>query len=145
MAKKVWISLPLLTTTDLADATVVGFLKGGQKKELEVETAAFVTKWLMDKSIPFGIDFESATVDRNLVLDALPKRLQKVLGYPAPAGPDAGGVPQAAAAPPIEAAGIEPPSQKLEQTVGSEQAPPEATPPDTPADDAVAGGPSEVA
>lgn len=81
MAKKVWVSLPLIPTTDPADAMVGNFLKGGQRKTLEIETAAFVTKWCMDNSIPFSIDFESATVERNLVMEALPKRLQKILGH----------------------------------------------------------------
>ena len=79
MSKKVWVSLPLITTTDLKDESVVGFLKGGVKKELETETAVFITKWLMDKSVPFSIDFESATVDQNAVLEALPRRLQRLL------------------------------------------------------------------
>jgi len=81
MAKKAWISFPLITSGDASDASVVTFLKGGLKKELEVETAAFVTKWLMDKDVPFKVDFDSAAVDRNLVLEALPRRLQRVLGY----------------------------------------------------------------
>ena len=84
MAKKVWISLPLITTADATDATVVGFTKGGQKKELEFEVAVFITKWLMDKSVPFGIDFESSCVDREGVLAALPRRLQRILGFKAP-------------------------------------------------------------
>ena len=80
MAKKVWISFPLITTSDLKEESVVTFLKGGQKKELEVEVAAFVTKWLMDKDVPFGIDFDSCGVDRAAVIELLPKRLQKILG-----------------------------------------------------------------
>jgi hypothetical protein len=84
MAKKVWISIPLITVSEVNDPAVVGFLKGGLKKELEVETAAFLTKWMMDKSIPFGIDFDSTAVDRNLVMAALPKRLQKALGVTIP-------------------------------------------------------------
>ena len=84
MAKKVWISLPLTTSCDASDASVVAFLKEGQKKELEVETAAFLTKWLMDKSIPFKVDFDTSGVDRALVIESLPKRLQKALGYTAP-------------------------------------------------------------
>lgn len=84
MAKRVWVSLPLTTTTDLTDAAVVGFLKGG-KKTLEIETGAFITKWLMDKSVPFNIDFESSTVDRTLVMAALPSSLQKSLGSAAAA------------------------------------------------------------
>src|ERR1035441_2642777 len=79
MAKKVWISFPLITTSDLKEESVVTFLKGGQKKDLEVEVAAFVTKWLMDKDVPFGIDFDSCGVDRALVIESLPKRLQKIL------------------------------------------------------------------
>ena len=84
MAKKVWISFPLITTSDLKEESVVTFLKGGQKKELEVEVAAFVTKWLMDKDVPFGIDFDSCGVDRALVTESLPKRLQKILGATVP-------------------------------------------------------------
>jgi hypothetical protein len=84
MAKKVWISLPLITSADTTDAAAVGFTKGGTKKDLEVEVAAFITKWLMDKDVPFGIDFESCGVDRALVIEALPKRLQKILGATVP-------------------------------------------------------------
>jgi hypothetical protein len=80
MPKKIWISLPLVTTADLKDDAVVAFLKGGQKKDLEVEVAAFITKALMDKDVPFGIDFDSCGVDRALVIESLPKRLQKILG-----------------------------------------------------------------
>src|ERR1017187_5709615 len=80
MAKKVWISFPLITTSDLKEESVVTFLKGGQKKDLEVEVAAFVTKWLMDKDVPFGIAFDSCGVDRAIVIESLPKRLQKILG-----------------------------------------------------------------
>ena len=80
MAKKVWLSLPLVTTADLKDESVVSFLKGGSKKDLELEVAAFITKWLMDRDVPFGIDFESCGVDRALVIESLPKRLQKILG-----------------------------------------------------------------
>ena len=79
MAKKVWISFPLITTSDLKEESVVSFLKGGQKRDLEVEVAAFVTKWLMDKDVPFGIDFDSCGVDRTVVIESLPKRLQKIL------------------------------------------------------------------
>ena len=64
--------------------SVVTFLKGGQKKELEVEVAAFVTKWLMDRDVPFGIDFGSCGVDRAAVIELLPKRLQKILGATVP-------------------------------------------------------------
>jgi hypothetical protein len=67
MAKKVWISIPLMTASEANDAAVVSFLKGGQKKELEVATARFITEWLSDKNIPFGIDFERSSLDRNLV------------------------------------------------------------------------------
>jgi len=84
MAKKAWISFPLITSGDASDASVVTFLKGGLKKELEVETAAFVTKWLMDKDVPFGVDFDSCGVDRALVIEGLPKRLQKILGSTVP-------------------------------------------------------------
>ena len=92
MAKKVWISFPLITASEANDAAVVSFLKGGLKKELEVETAAFITKWMFDKDVPFGIDFDSAAVDRNLVMAALPKRVQKALGVTIPAVPEAGEV-----------------------------------------------------
>lgn len=84
MAKKVWISFPLITTIDPKEESVVTFLKGGQKRELEVEVAAFVTKWLMDRDVPFGIDFDSCGVDRTVVIESLPKRLQKILGATAP-------------------------------------------------------------
>ena len=84
MAKKVWISFPLITTSDLKDDAVVTFLKGGQKKELEIEVAAFATKWLMDRDVPFGIDFDSCGVDRTVVVESLPKRLQKILGASVP-------------------------------------------------------------
>jgi len=42
------------TLCEVSDAAVVSFLKEGQKKELEVEIGAFITKWLMDKNVPFG-------------------------------------------------------------------------------------------
>jgi hypothetical protein len=97
MAKKVWISFPLITTSDLKEESVVTFLKGGQKKELEVEVAAFVTKWLMDKDVPFGIDFDSCGVDRALVTESLPKRLQKILGATVPVVVEAADIPQVVA------------------------------------------------
>jgi hypothetical protein len=98
MAKKVWISFPLITTSDLKEESVVTFLKGGQKKELEVEVAAFVTKWLMDRDVPFGIDFDSCGVDRAIVIESLPKRLQKILGATtAPAIAETADVPQVVA------------------------------------------------
>jgi hypothetical protein len=84
MAKKVWISFPMTAARDASDASVATFLKGGQKKELEVEVAAFITKWLMDKDVPFGIDFDSCGVDRTVVIESLPKRLQKILGATVP-------------------------------------------------------------
>jgi hypothetical protein len=84
MSKRVWISFPLTTSSEVSDASVVSFLKGGQKKELEVEIATFTTKWLVDRSIPFSIDFDTSTVDRNVVMAALPKRLQKILGVTVP-------------------------------------------------------------
>jgi hypothetical protein len=94
MAKKVWISFPLITATDLKEESVVTFLKGGQKKDLEVEVAAFVTKWLMDRDVPFGVDFDSCGVDRTVVIESLPKRLQKILGAAVPAISDSADVPQ---------------------------------------------------
>ena len=97
MAKKVWISFPLITTSDLKEESVVTFLKGGQKKDLEVEAAAFITKWLMDKDVPFGIDFDSCGVDRTVVIESLPKRLQKILGASVPV------VVETADAPPVVA------------------------------------------
>jgi hypothetical protein len=87
MSKKCWIALPLITTTDVKDETVVAFLKGGLKKELENETAAFIMKWLLDKSVPFEIDFDSAPVDRPVVLESLPRRLQRLVGFKVMAGP----------------------------------------------------------
>ena len=96
--KKVWVSFPLITWRETSDASVVAFLKGGLKKELEVETAAFVTKWLMDKQIPFSVDFDSSTLDRNLVMQTLPRPLQKSLGNPA----GAPSVPQTEPPPPVE-------------------------------------------
>ena len=97
MAKKVWMSLPLVTTADLKEESVVTFLKGGQKKELEVEVAAFVTKWLMDKDVPFGIDFDSCGVDRAAVIELLPKRLQKILVASVPVVVETADVPQVVA------------------------------------------------
>ena len=109
MAKKAWISLPLITSCDASDASVVTFLKGGLKKDLEVETAAFVQKWLMDRDIPFGVDFASASVDRALVIESLPKRLQKILGATVPVASDAIDVPQVEeAAQVVEAGATEP-------------------------------------
>jgi hypothetical protein len=71
----------LTTTTDLTDSEVVGFLKGG-KKTLEIETGAFITKWLADKSVPFTIDFASSTLDRSLVMAALPGSIQQASKNP---------------------------------------------------------------
>jgi hypothetical protein len=99
MAKKVWMSLPLVTTADLKEESVVTFLKGGQKKELEVEVAAFVTKWLMDKDVPFGIDFDSCGIDRAVVIESLPKRLQKILGASIPVAVETTGADAAVSAP----------------------------------------------
>jgi hypothetical protein len=90
MARKVWISFPLIRASETSDAAVVSFLKGGLKKELELEAAAFITKWMFDKDVPFSIDFDSATVDRNLVMAALPKRIQKALGVAIPVVVEAG-------------------------------------------------------
>ena len=74
MAKKVcWISIPLATASEANDAAVVSFLKGGLKKELEAETATFITKWMSDKSIPFRIDVERSSPDRNHVVAPLPQ------------------------------------------------------------------------
>jgi hypothetical protein len=87
-------SFPLSTSCDANDASVVTFLKGGLKKELEVETAAFLTKWLMDRDVPFGVDFDSSGVDRALVIESLPKRLQKALGATAPVIAEAVDIPQ---------------------------------------------------
>jgi hypothetical protein len=115
MAKKAWISLPLITSCDASDASVVTFLKGGLKKDLEVETAAFVQKWLMDRDIPFGVDFASASVDRALVIESLPKRLQKILGATVPVASDAIDVPQVEeAAQVVEAGATEPVTVKEE-------------------------------
>jgi hypothetical protein len=126
MSKKVWVSLPLITTTDLKDEAVVGFLKGGVKKELDTETAVFITKWLMDKSVPFSIDFDSAMVDQNAVLEALPRRLQRLLPQK---GAAAGGTDTAEAVAgetgdaqtPVEATGEESPSVTLEPDGTDEQ------------------------
>jgi hypothetical protein len=107
MAKRVWVSLPLTTTTDLADSAVVGFLKGG-KKTLEIETGAFITKWLVEKSVPFSIDFDSATVDRKLVMEALPDPIQKSLEILAAAAPaEAGQAPQTAPPAPAETSAVD--------------------------------------
>lgn len=84
MAKKYWISLPLVAAGNATDEATIAFTKGGPKKELEIEVAALIMKWLIDRNIPFGIDFESATVDRTAALEALPRRLQKALGYKTP-------------------------------------------------------------
>ncbi len=97
MAKKVWVSLPLTVAAEATDEAVVAFTKGGPKKELEVEVAAFIMKWLMDRNVPFVIDFESSTVDRKAALDALPRRLQKALGYKT--GTQSEDVPEGAQAP----------------------------------------------
>ena len=97
MAKKVWISFPLITSCEAGDDSVVSFLKGGSKKELEVEVAAFVTKWLMDRDVPFGIDFDSCGVDRTVVIESLPKRLQKILAAAAPVVTDPDEIPKVVA------------------------------------------------
>ena len=97
MAKKVWISFPLITTSDLKEESVVTFLKGGQKKDLEIEVAAFITKWLRDRDVPFGIDFDSCGVDCALVIELLPKRLQKILGATVPVIAETIHVPQVVA------------------------------------------------
>ncbi len=97
MAKKVWISFPLITTSDLKEESVVTFLKGGQKKELEIEVAAFVTKWVMDRDVKFGIDFDSCGVDRGAVIELLPKRLQKILIASVPVVAGTADVPQVVA------------------------------------------------
>jgi hypothetical protein len=139
MSRKVWISFPLITASEINDAAVVSFLRGGLKKELEVETATFLTKWLMDKGLPYRIDFNSAPVDRNLVLAALPKRLQKVLGVTVPAATEVGEVAavgevlQAGAPAPVEDA------VAVEQAVEVVEVAVEST-----AGEAGAGGPSEA-
>ena len=124
MAKKVWISFPLITTSDLKEESVVTFLKGGQKKELEVEVAAFVTKWLMDKDVPFGIDFDSCGVDRALVTESLPKRLQKILGATVPVVAERGEVaPQVVAEPTdVVEAGAAEQVAAVEEVVSGEEA-----------------------
>src|ERR1044072_4407102 len=91
MTKKVWISLPLITFKDPKEQSVATFLKGGQKKELEFEIAVFLTKWLMDRSVPLMIDFEASGVDEDRVLDALPRRLQRGLGRKPVTNTEAGG------------------------------------------------------
>jgi hypothetical protein len=115
MTKKVWISFPLITTSDLKDESVVAFLKGGQKKDLEVEVAAFVTKWLMDKDVPFWLDFESCGVDRAVVIESLPKRLQKILGASAPV------IAGTAVADPGEVAQVEPESTEVVEVGAADQ------------------------
>jgi hypothetical protein len=122
MAKKVWISFPLTTARDASDASVVTFLKGGLKKELEVETAAFVTKWLMDRDVPFGVDFDSASVDRALVIESLPKRLQKALGATAPVISETASVPQGEEAAQVEEAGACEQVAAVEEAVPGEDA-----------------------
>jgi hypothetical protein len=52
MAKKVRISIPLITASEANDVSVVRLLKGGLKKELEVETAAFLTKCMFRQGRP---------------------------------------------------------------------------------------------
>jgi len=121
MAKKVWISFPLTTSSEANDASVVSFLKGGQKKELEVEIAAFITKWLIDKSVPFAIDFASSTVDRNVVVEALPKRLQKLLVVAAPVAPENVAVPEGEKAAVIEESGVTEPIPHVEEVGAVEQ------------------------
>ena len=124
MAKKVWISFPLITTSDLKEESVVTFLKGGQKKDLEVEVAAFVTKWLMDRDVPFGIDFDSCGVDRTVVIESLPKRLQKILGATVPVVAERGEVaPQVVAEPTdVVEAGAAEQVAAVEEAVPSEDA-----------------------
>lgn len=87
MAKKVWLSFPLITASEANDAAVVSFLKGGLKKELEVETATFITKWMLGKSVPFVIAVESSSLERNLVVAPSPQEeLQTAPGVvPVPA------------------------------------------------------------
>ena len=80
MAKKYWISIPLCTASEANDAAVVSFLKGGLKKELEAEVAAFITKWMLDKSVPFLIAVESSSPERNLVLAPAPQASQNAPG-----------------------------------------------------------------
>jgi hypothetical protein len=128
MAKKVWISFPLTASCDTSDASVVTFLKGGQKKELEVEVAAFVTKWLIARDVPFGIAFESCGVDRAVVIESLPKRLQKILGATAPAITDTavadpGEVPSGAEAAPVEQVPVVAAATSVEDTGAVETLP----------------------
>ena len=159
MAKKVWISFPLITTSDLKDDAVVTFLKGGQKKELEIEVAAFVTKWVTDKDVPFVIDFDSCGVDRTAVIESLPKRLQKILA-PVIAEPvvvpvaaaaqvlnvvQVAEIPQVADASAVEAvAAVEEAAQVQETGASEEVAEIEESTTELPAGDGGVDGPSEL-
>jgi hypothetical protein len=91
MTKRVWIAIPLITTAEATREDLMAFLQNRTKREIDLETAAFIMKSLMDRNAPFTIDFESATIDRNVVLEALPKRLQRALGYKASGAADSGG------------------------------------------------------
>lgn len=147
MAKKIWISLPLITATDLKDESVVSFLKGGSKKDLEVEVAAFITKWLMDRDVPFGIDFDSCGVDRTLVIESLPKRLQKLLGATAAVVADPGeGVPSEEAAEGtavVEQVAEVKEAAQVTKAEAVEEVAEAADAVEGPSDDAGLGGPSE--
>jgi hypothetical protein len=150
MAKRVWIAFPLTAGCDASDASVVTFLKGGQKKDLEVEVAAFVTKWLLDKDVPFGIAFDSCGIDRAAVIESLPKRLQKILGATAPviaetAVADPGEIASIAEAAPVEQVAVVAAAASVEDTgaVETVQAA-DAVAPEPSGSDGAVCGPSEL-
>jgi hypothetical protein len=122
MAKRVWVSLPL-TTTDLTDSGVVGFLKGGKRK-LEIETGAFITKWLADRSVPFTIDYASSTLDQSIVMAALPASIQRA-SENSVAAPS---VPQTEPPTSVETSADEPPKRVELPAVASRAAEPTAEP-----------------
>ena len=78
-SKKIWISVPV-STPDVNDPKALAFLADGMRKQLEVETAAFVEKFLLDHSVPFSVDFDHAKVEKEAVLSSLPRRLRRELG-----------------------------------------------------------------
>ena len=77
--KKIWVSTPLVTL-NVTDPAVVNFLENS-RKDLEVQTAAFITQYLMDNNVPFAVDFDSTKLEKESVLRSIPRRLQRMLGF----------------------------------------------------------------